>query len=48
MVFFEIVKWEFLEEAFDWRFIGECGSSERDFYAFISMHTNESKDTEKI
>lgn len=28
MIFFEIVKWEFLKEAFDWRFIEGCGSEE--------------------
>jgi hypothetical protein len=28
MVFFEIVKWEFLNEAFGWRFFEECGGGE--------------------
>jgi hypothetical protein len=31
MVFFEIVKWKFLKEAFDWRFLEECGSGEEGF-----------------
>ena len=31
MVFFEIVKWEFLKKAFGWRFLAGCGSGEGGF-----------------
>jgi hypothetical protein len=31
MVFFEIVKWKFLIEAFDWRFLEGCGGREESF-----------------
>ena len=47
MVFFEIVKWNFLKEAFDWRFLEECSGGEGSFKAFISIYTDEGKGTGK-
>jgi hypothetical protein len=37
MVFFEIVKWKFLKEAFDWRFLEGCGGGEG-FFKFSSVY----------
>ncbi len=47
MIFFEIVKWLFLKEAFDCRFREGCGSGEVGLKVFISIYTDKDKGTGK-